>query len=171
VAILAQDEGRFGRSDRPRRCWAPTPLRPAVPRQIVREFVYVFAALCAQLGRLTSLILPTANTEMMNLFLAHVAREFAPYFVILLVDRAGWHTTPQLIVPENIRLLPQPARSPELNPAEHVWDELREKTLANRVFPALRLLENTLCEGLTHLSGDPQRVRSLTDFPYMRVTL
>jgi hypothetical protein len=108
---------------------------------------------------------------MMNLFLAPVAREFAPSFVILLVDRAGWHTTPQLIVPENIRLLPQPARSPELNPAEHVWDELREKTLANRVFPALRLLENTLCEGLTHLSGDPQRVRSLTDFPYMRVTL
>lgn len=170
MAILAEDEGRFGRSDRPRRCWAPKPLRPTVPRQIVREFVYVFAAVCARLGRLTSLILPAANTEMMNMFLAHVAREFAAYFVILLVDRAGWHTTPRLLVPENIRLLPQPARSPELNPAEHIWEELREKELANRSFPALRPLENALCEGLTHLAIDPERVRSLTDFPYMRIT-
>ena len=167
---MAEDEGRFGRCDRPRRCWAPKPLRPAVPRQIVREWVYVFASVCARLGRLTSLILPGANTEMMNLFLAHLAQQFAAYFVILLVDRAGWHMTPRLIVPENIRLLPQPARSPELNPAEHLWEELREKELANRAFPALRPLENALCEGLRHLATDPERVRSLTDFPYMRIT-
>src|SRR5207249_5916606 len=67
--IMAQDEGRFGRIDYPRRCWAPKPIRPTVPRQIVREFVYVFAAVGAQWGRLTALILPTANTEMMSLFL------------------------------------------------------------------------------------------------------
>jgi DDE superfamily endonuclease len=171
VVIMAEDEGRFGRIDRPRRCWAPKPLRPTVPRQIVREFVYVFAAVCAQLGRLTSLILPTADTDMMNVFLTHVAREFAGYFIILVVDRAGWHTTARLTVPENLRLLPQPARSPELNPAEHVWEDLREKNLANKSFSSLRPLEHRLCEGLTQLAADPKRVRSLTDFPYMRVTL
>ena len=68
MLILAQDEGRFGRIDQPRRCWAPKPVRPTVPCQIGREFVYVFAAVCASLGRLTSLILPLANTEMMSLF-------------------------------------------------------------------------------------------------------
>src|SRR5438270_10984877 len=47
VMIMAQDEGRFGRIDYPRRCWAPKPIRPTVPRQIVREFVYVFAAVGA----------------------------------------------------------------------------------------------------------------------------
>lgn len=167
---MAEDESRFGRIDRPRRCWAPKPLRPTVPRQVVREFVYVFAAVCAHLGRLTSLILPTANTEMMNLFLAHVAQEFSSSFLILLVDRAGWHTTPQVIVPENIRLLPQPARSPELNPTEHVWEELREKALANQSFPSLRPLEQALCAGLNALAADPKRVQSLTDFPYMRAT-
>ncbi len=88
-----------------------------------------------------------------------------------MVDRAGWHTTARLTVPENIRLLPQPARSPELNPTEHVWEDLREKNLANQSFSSLRPLEHTLCEGLTHLAADPERVRSLTDFPYMRVTL
>jgi hypothetical protein len=123
------------------------------------------------LGRLTALILPWANTEMMNVFLTHVAHDFAGYFLIVVVDRAGWHTAQRLTVPENIRLLPQPARSPELNPTEHVWDELREKHLANQSFRSLRTLELTLCQGLTHLATDPQRLRSLTDFPYMKITV
>ncbi|QBQ54196.1 transposase [Nitrosococcus wardiae] len=110
---MAQDEGRFGRIDRPRRGWAPQPVRPHVPCQVIREFVYVFAAVCAPLGRLTALLLPTANTERMALFLAQVAQEFSEYFIIMLVDRAGWHTTPRLSVPENIHLVPQPARSPD----------------------------------------------------------
>src|ERR671924_517895 len=84
-------------------------------------------------GRLTALILPTANTEMMSLFLTHVAQEFSDFFIVMLVDRAGWHTAQRLIVPENIRLTFQPARSPELNPTEHIWEELREKTLPNPI--------------------------------------
>jgi transposase len=166
---MAEDEGRFGRIDRPRRCWAPKPIRPHVPRQIVREFVYVFAAVCAKLGRLTALILPRANTEMMNLFLEQLAQDFRGYFIILLVDQAGWHRAKGLQVPENIRLLPQPAYSPELNPAEHLWKELREKTLPNRSFPSLDLLIDQLCEGLKELAADEQRVRSMVDFPYMQV--
>ena len=58
---------------------------------MVREYVYVFAAVCASLGCLTTLILPMANTQMMSLFLAHVAEEFAGYFIVMLLDRAGWH--------------------------------------------------------------------------------
>lgn len=72
-------------------------------------------------------------------------------------------------MPENIRLLPQPAHSPELNPAEHVWEELREKTLPNQSFDSLDLLIDKLCEGLQELAADEGRVRSMTDFPYMRI--
>jgi putative transposase len=168
VLIMAHDEGRFGRINRPRRCWAPKPLRPTVPRRIVREFVYVFATVCAQLGRVTTLVLPPANTEMMALFLAHLAQACRGYFIILLVDRAGWHLTPRLAVPDNIRLLPQPAGSPELNPAEHIWEELREKALPNMAFSSLLPLVNRLCAGIRDLSADAERVRSLTDFPYLR---
>ena len=168
VLIMARDEGRFGRINRLRRCWAPKPLRPTVPRQIVREFVYVFATTCAQLGRLTTLVLPTADTEMMALFLAHLAREFRGYFIVLLVDRAGWHLTPRLAVPDNIRLLPQPAGSPELNPVEHIWEDLREKVLPNMSFSSFSPLVDKLCAGIRALSADVDRVRSMTDFPYLR---
>jgi hypothetical protein len=58
VIMMAEDEGRFGRISEMRRCWAPKPRRPTVPRQVVREGGYVFAAVCPQLGQLTALILP-----------------------------------------------------------------------------------------------------------------
>jgi hypothetical protein len=129
----------------------------------------VVAAVCAKLGRLTALILPRAHTEMMARFLGQLAQDFEAYFIRLLVDRAGWHRAKGLQMPENIRLLPQPASSPELNPAEHLWEELREKTLPNMSFLSLDLLIEKLCEGLQELAADESRVRSMTDFPYMRI--
>jgi hypothetical protein len=75
-------------------------MRPKAPRQIVRTFLYVYAAVCAALGKMTSLILPYANTEMMNLFLQEVAEDFKDYFVIMLIDRAGWHMSQRLQIPQ-----------------------------------------------------------------------
>lgn len=168
---MAQDEGRFGRISEPRRCWSPPAARPVAARQIVREFVYAYAAVCPKLGRIVSLILPRADTEMMSLFLEHAAVEFADYFIIMLVDQAGWHTSKKLKIPENIRLLPQPPHSPELNPTEHVWDDLREKEIANHAFAGLDGVEEKLCEGFQRMESNPQYLRSLVGFPYLNVTL
>ncbi len=79
------------------------------------------------LGKMTSLILPYSNTEMMNLFLKHVAEDFRDYFVIMLVDNAGWHRSEALVEPENIRLVYLPPYSPELNPVEHTYGIISEK--------------------------------------------
>ena len=76
MIIMAQDEGRFGRITDIRSCWAPKGIRPKVPKQVVRTFVYVYAAVCMALGRMTTLILPYANTDMMNLFLEEVSKDF-----------------------------------------------------------------------------------------------
>jgi transposase len=53
---------------------------------------------------------------------------------ILIVDRAGWHTTGKLIVPSNITILSLPPRSPELNPVENIWQFMRDNWLSNRIF-------------------------------------
>ena len=168
LLVMAQDEGRFGRSTAPRRCWMPPGVRAQAPRQVVREFSYAFTAVAPQEGWMYSLILPKANTAMMNLFLAHVAQEYAGYFIVMQVDRAGWHGSNALVVPENIRLLAQPAHSPEVQPTEHVWDEVREKYFHNRVFNDMDAVEHTLGEGLNALRADPERVRSLTYFPHFK---
>ncbi len=143
-------------------------MRPQAPRQVVREYSYVFSAVAPALGSMTSLILPRANTQMMNVFLQHVAHEYAAYFIVMQVDRAGWHQAKDVALPDNIRLLPQPAHSPELNPVEHIWEELREKHVHNRAFPSLDAVEETLSVGLNQLDHDPERVRSMTYFPHFR---
>jgi len=167
---MAEDEGRFGRISIPRRAWTPPGVRPRAPRQMVREYTYVYAAVAPAEGKMTSLILPTANTVMMQLFLEHVSQTFAKYFIIMQVDRAGWHGAKALIVPDNIRLIPQPACSPELNPVEHIWEEVREKQLPNLALPALDEVVDCVCTGLQLLEADPERLRSMTYFPHFRFT-
>lgn len=168
---MAQDEGRFGRISRPKRCWAPPGLRPHVPSQVIRDSTYVFAAVAPAEGYLVSLILPSADTAMMTLFLAHVSRTFSKHFMVMQVDQAGWHRSQELVIPDNIRLLQQPAYSPEVNPVEHVWDELREKYLHNRIFPSLDPLIDVLCQGLNALADDTEGLKSLTSFPHFHVHL
>ena len=90
VLIMAQDEGCFGRISRAKRCWAPPGMRPHVPTQIVREYIYAYAAVAPTLGQMVSLILPEASTAMMNLFLEQVSQTFSKYFIIMQVDQAGW---------------------------------------------------------------------------------
>lgn len=145
-------------------------MRPRAPRQIVRKFVYVYTAVCPSLGRITSLILPHSNTEMMNIFLDHVSKDFSDYFVIMILDQAGWHRSTDLKIPENIRLMHLPPYSPELNPVEHIWDYIRENDLFNVAFSSMDQLEDTLCDALISLEEQPELVRSMTNFPYLRVT-
>lgn len=70
---------------------------------------------------------------------------------------------------ENIRLIPQPAHSPELNPAEHIWEELREKKFPNKGFSSLKAVEQALCTGIMDLANNPERLQSLTYFPHLNV--
>jgi transposase len=112
VLILAQDEGCFGRISQVKHAWAPPGMRPQAPVQIVREYMYGYAVVCPAHGHLVSLILPETSTAMMNLFLEHVSRSFPDHFIVIQVDQAGWHRSQELVIPINIRLIPQPAYSP-----------------------------------------------------------
>lgn len=166
---MVGDEGRFGRIGEVRACWCPKGMRPIVPKQQVRQYVYAYAAVAPQLGLMTCLILPYANTQMMNLFLAQVSREFADYLVILQLDKASWHRSKYLTVPENIRLIFQPAYSPELIPVEHIWEEIRENHFYNQVFSSLAQVEDVLSQGLLELSSNSERLRSMTYFPHLKM--
>ena len=80
----------------------------------------------------------------------------------MVLDGAGWHRGGALVVPENMRLLPLPAYSPELNPVENIWEEIREKGFVNQVFDSLDALEEQLVHSLKHLEDHPEITRSIT---------
>ena len=167
---MVQDEGRFGRVNIPRASWAPMGMRPNVPRQLVRQSFYAYCAVAPKLGKISSLILPFGNTEMMNMFLVNVAEEFSNNEIIMQVDGAGWHRSKALRIPENIYFIMQPPYSPEVNPTEHIWDEIREKYLHNRIFNSLQETIDKVCFGLNDLDNKPEYVKSMTLFSHLDIT-
>ena len=87
----------------------------------------------------------------------------------MFLDGAGWHRANDLIVPENMRLEALPPYSPQLNPVEHIWDEIREKWFANEVFDSLDAVEDRLVEASRRLGKRQEvaRVASTTGFDWI----
>jgi transposase len=135
-----------------------------------REFVYVYGSVSPREGDFDWKICPQMNTHRMNDFLRQVSRKHPADFIVMIVDGASSHRGKDLVIPENIRLLPLPAYSPELNPQEHLWDEIREKEFPNRVFDSLEGVRKQLKSGLVRLARDRKRVSSITAWPWI-VTL
>lgn len=168
---MVQDEGRFGRVNIPRSSWAPKGIRPKVAKQVIRQSFYVYSAIAVEKGEIVSLILPYGNTEMMNKFLKVVSKSYPNNEIIMQVDGAGWHRSKDLKIPKNIHFILQPPYSPEVNPTEHLWEEIREKYLHNRVFNSLEDTMNRVCKGLNDLASKPEYVKSMTCFPYLKINL
>jgi len=166
---MTQDEGRFGRVNIPKASWAPKGIRPNVAKQVVRQSFYVYCAVAPSLGKISSLILPYGNTEMMNIFLDAVSQDFITNEIIMQVDGAGWHRSKDLKIPDNIYLIKQPPYSPEVNPTEHIWDEIREKYLHNKIFNSIDETIDKVCFGLNDLDTKPDFVKSMTSFPYLNI--
>ncbi len=167
VRIMFQDEARFGRMVRIRRCWAPPPMRPVVTNGYERQFVYVYGAVSPIQGELDWKITSEMNTERMNEFLMQVSLAHPSEFLIMVVDGASSHKSKDLRIPENIRFHRLPGYSPELNPQEHVWDELREKEFPNRVYDSLEGVVKQLESGLPRMADNHEGVRSLTAWPWI----
>ena len=80
-------------------------------------------------------MLPFSNTAAMQIHLNEISRHVAPKaHGVVLMDRAGWHTTGKLNTPKNITIILLPSRAPELNPVENIWQYIRSNWLSNRVF-------------------------------------
>lgn len=164
---MFQDEARFGRISDVRRCWAPKPMRPICQGMLTHEYTYAYGAVDVCTGQIDSLILPHVNTDCMQLFLNEVSARHPDDRIVMVIDGAGWHRSAALKTPENIYLLTLPPYAPELNPIEHVWDELREKFFHNRVFNSLDALEGHLVLALKTLEENPSKVRSIVSWPWI----
>lgn len=167
VRLTFQDEARFGRMVRMRRCWAPAPCRPVVRNGYERQFTYVYGAVSPLHGQLDWRLTPQMNTAHMAAFLQQLSEAHRQDFILMVLDGASSHKAKDLTVPENIRLLPLPPYSPELNPQEHVWDELREKNFPNRVMEDMGQVVCQLQDGLQGLATNPERMRSLSAWPWI----
>ena len=167
LRIMFADEARFGRINRPRPCWAPIGVRPEVAAQLIREYIYLYGAVSPKDGTCVYLIMPTSNTACFQAFLDVLARKFARQDILLVLDGAPNHRCGDLALPDNITLLFLPPYSPELNPKENLWDEIREKIFKNYALKSITAVRAKLRQAILHIERNPEIVKSITSFPYI----
>ena len=161
------DEARFDRINRPRPCWAPPGARPEVASQLIREYIYLYGAVCPRDGTCFYLIMPTSDTACFQTFLDALARKYSRHDILLVVDGAPNHSGCALTIPANISLLFLPPYSPELNPKENLWDEIREKIFKNYALKSIEAVRAKLEEAVLYIECNPELVKSITSFPYI----
>ena len=157
---MFEDEAAFGRINEPSSCWAPSGIRPIVPCQMVREYMYVFGAVDPYSGDDCFIIAPKCNTEWMNAYLDVLSKKFIDDYILLCVDNAGWHKSKGLKMPKNIKLIYLPPRTPEMNPIEQIWKEVRKRGFKNILFKTIEDVISKLCVSLNSLS--PDCIKSIT---------
>jgi transposase len=162
VEIWFQDEARVGQRGTVTRLWAKRGSRPRVIRQQQFEYAYIFGAVCPKKDRAVGLVLPTIGMDCMQKHLEEISKEVEPgNHAVIVFDRAAWHTTKKLRLPENISLLPLPAASPELNPTEQVWQVLRDRYLGNRCFDSYEHILDCCCDAWNAFTSTAGTVRQL----------
>jgi hypothetical protein len=162
IEIWWQDEARIGQKNKITRRWARRGSRPSAPKDQRTKWAYIFGAICPAKGKGAGLVMPYADTHAMNEHLALISAEVDPgAHAVILLDQAGWHTTPKLDVPKNITLFELPPRAPELNPVENVWQFMRDNWLSNRVFKTYDDIVAHCCEAWCKLINRPWQIHTI----------
>ena len=166
VRLMFQDEARFGRMVRMRRCWSPAPHRPSVSNGYEREFVYVTAPSARSRGDMDWMISQKMNAEQMTLFLSQVSAAHPEDFIVMVLDGASSHKAKIFGGPTTSGSSPCPSMPLNSTPRS-IYGMSFEKEFPNRVFDDLAAVIRPLQQGLPRLSADRERLRSLTAWPWI----
>lgn len=161
VHVWVEDEHRYGLISVIRRCWTLKGYRPTASYQTKYQWGYVYAAADIVSDRAEFLYTPSVSLEWSQEFLEQLVATDPETIHIVIWDRAGFHPEaddPKL--PESVRLLPLPSYSPELNPIEPLWDQVKRR-VANYAWETMEKIEAAISEVLEPFWQNVERVRSL----------
>lgn len=182
MELWFEDEARVGNKGRLCHRWWRRGERPPGVQQLGYKWAYIFTAIRPATGEDVTLVLPTVNTEAMQVFLDQVAASRPPdAHVVMVLDGAGWHQSKDLAVSASITLVvrsrgkPSTGRlslssnpySPELNPVERVWLYLRERFLSLRLLETTEAIIDACCDAWNRLVAEQGRIRSLCAYPWI----
>jgi DDE superfamily endonuclease len=166
VELWTTDQHRLGLKPIVRRVWG---LRGQHPHAVVQhryQWCYLYAFVHPPSGRTIWLLLPTVSIVAFNLALAEFAQAVgagSDKQILLVLDGAGWHVSPQVQVPVGLHLYFLPPYSPELQPAERLWP-LTNEPMANRHFRDLDELQDVQIQRCLNLQTMPRIIRAHTNF-------
>lgn len=162
VDVWFQDEARVGQKGTVTRTWAQKGSRPRLKRQQQYESAYVFGAVCPMSDEAVGLVMPSVNGNAMKLHLKLISAKVPKgRHAVIVMDQARWHTTKKVQLFPNVTLIFLPPASPELNPTEQVWRQLREDDWANRSFENYDDIVENCCSAWNRFTDQPGAVKKL----------
>jgi hypothetical protein len=162
IEVWFQDEMRVGQKNGLVYQWAKKGTRPRQPKDQRSENAYLFGAVCPSRDTGVAVIMPSADTEAMQKHVDEISRAVIPgAHALIILDKAGWHTTRKLKLPDNLMLVPLPPACPELNAAENIWQYLRQTYLSNRVFPTYEAILDACQDAWRKLLAEVGRITSV----------
>ncbi len=166
IEVWCQDEARRGLQPIRRRVWAPKGQRPVAVGTPRYAWAYVYGFAHPASGRTDWWLLPVVDVAAMGQVLAAFAADAGAgptTRVILVLDNAGWHTSPRLAIPEGLHLVFLPPYTPELQPAERLWP-LLNAGLANRDHADLAALDDAVATRCRQLTAQPAAIQRATGY-------
>jgi transposase len=137
-------------------------------RQTEYDYLWVIGAVCPENGHAEGLLSPQLNTEVINLFLRQFARTIpADGHVVMIWDGAGFHTAKRLKVPENITLVQLPPYSPELNPIENPWHDLKSHSWSDRSYASYAALKSAAMHAWRTAVLNQDLMKTVCAAPYL----
>lgn len=168
LRVYFQDESRFGQQGTTTNVWAKKGSRPTAIRQTEYEYLWVLGVVCPETGHAEGLLSPQLNTKIVNEFLAQFARTIpADEHAVMLWDGAGFHSSKQLRVPDNVTVVTLPAYSPELNPIENLWHYLKSHYWSNRAYDDYDALEQAVVDAWEKAVLDSELMKTVCAAPYL----
>ena len=162
--LYVQDESRFGLFTRNGKSLTPKGVKPICMYQNIFKSTYIFGAFSPYNGDSLVMELPNCNGENFQIFLNELSKKKPEEFKVVILDNGAFHKGKALIIPENIALLFLPPYSPELNPAELVWLNMKRKT-TNIIYKTMEELKEKIDEIVKNLINE-DFVMSLCGFSY-----
>lgn len=164
VQVFAHDESRLGLQTIRRRRITARGVKPQGTVQRDYANCWLYGSIAPTTGERFFLLLPTLEADQMQIFVDEFAKAHPTTFNVLLMDNSGAHTAKRLKLPLNVGIVFQPAANPELNPAERVWQDLKEQ-LAWLTFADLDTLEQEIVDRVN--AYEAATLSSLTSYPYL----
>lgn len=156
---------RFGTRTDLKRIWTAYGIKPVGRQFIGYDYGYLSVAINPVLGKIKMLILPNMSRESFQVFLDEFAKDLKSK-VHLITDGASAHRSKKLKANEKLELEILPPYSPQLNPVERFFQEIRRK-LKNQVFESYKQVERAVIEIAKPYLKQQETIKRLTCYDWL----
>ncbi len=163
VNLYFQDESRFGLITKQKRVITAKGIKPIGKYKHSYLYKWLWGSFSPITGESFCMTTEGVCKDLFIKYLEDFSKHNPSELKIIVIDNAAFHSTKDIILPENIVLMPIPPYCPELNPAEKVWQWMKDK-IAMKIFDTLETLENKIDQIIENLEGD--LIKSITGYEF-----